>query len=44
MNVAHARELYQRIMLEHPDSEWARKATVRLEELEKLRLHNKQES
>ncbi len=34
MNVAHARELYQRIMLEHPDSEWARKATARLEELE----------
>ena len=33
-NVAHARELYQRIILEHPDSEWAKKATARLEQLE----------
>ena len=33
-NVAHARELYQRIILEHPDSEWAKKAKARLEQLE----------
>ena len=33
-NVAHARELYQRIILEHPDSEWAKKAKMRLEQLE----------
>lgn len=29
-NVAHARELYQRIIFEHPDSEWASKAKDRL--------------
>ena len=34
-NVAHARELYQRIILEHPGSEWANKAKARLEQLEK---------
>ena len=34
-NVAHARELYQRIILEHPGSEWAKKAKTRLEQLEK---------
>ncbi len=33
-NVAHARELYQRIILEHPGSEWANKAKARLEQLE----------
>ena len=33
-NVAHARELYQRIILEHPGSEWAKKAEARLEQLE----------
>ncbi len=33
-NVAHARELYQRIILEHSDSEWAKKAKGRLEQLE----------
>lgn len=33
-NVAHARELYQRIMQEHPGSEWAKKARARLEQLE----------
>lgn len=33
-NVAHARELYQRIILEHPGSEWASKAKARLEQLE----------
>ncbi len=32
-NVAHAKELYQRIILEHPDSEWAKKAKARLEQL-----------
>ncbi len=35
MNVAHARELYHRIIAEHPGSEWAKKANVRLEQLEK---------
>ena len=34
-NVAHAKELYQRIILEHSDSEWAKKANARLEQLEK---------
>ncbi len=34
-NVAHARELYQRIIQERPDSEWAKKAKARLEQLEK---------
>ena len=34
-NVAHARELYQRIMDEHPGSDWAKKARARLEQLEK---------
>ena len=34
-NVAHARELYQRIIREHPGSEWAKKANARLEQLEK---------
>ena len=33
-NIAHARELYQRIILEHPGSEWAKMAEVRLEQLE----------
>ncbi len=33
-NVAHARELYQRIIREHPDSEWAKKAKERLEQPE----------
>ncbi len=33
-NVAHARELYRRIMHEHPESEWAKKAKARLEQLE----------
>ena len=32
-NVAHARQLYQRIILEHPDSEWAKKAKARLDQL-----------
>ncbi|MDE0146679.1 MAG: hypothetical protein OXI53_08525 [Nitrospira sp.] len=34
-NVAHARQLYQRIILEHPDSEWAKLAEARLQQLEK---------
>lgn len=34
-NVVHAKELYQRIMQEHPGSEWAKKAKARLEQLEK---------
>ncbi len=34
-NVAHARKLYQRIILEHPGSEWAKKAMVRLEQLDR---------
>ena len=33
-NFVHARELYQRIILEHPDSEWAKKAEARLTQLE----------
>lgn len=33
-NVAHAKELYQRIMDEHPESDWAKKAKARLEQLE----------
>ena len=33
-NVVHAKELYQRIIREHPGSEWAEKAKARLEELE----------
>ena len=35
-NFAHAKELYQKIIQEHPDSEWAKQAKGRLEELEKL--------
>lgn len=34
-NVAHARELYERITDEHSDSEWAEKAKARLEQLGK---------
>ena len=33
-NIAHARELYQRIILEHPGSEWAKLAEARLKQLE----------
>lgn len=33
-NVAHARQLYQRIIQEHPESEWAKLAEARLEHLE----------
>ena len=35
-NVAHARELYQRIILEHPGSEWAKRAKARLEEIQRI--------
>ena len=35
MNKAHATQLYEQIIREHPDSEWAEKAKVRLEELGK---------
>jgi TolA-binding protein len=34
-NFAHAKELYQRIISEHPDSEWAKRAKERVEELSK---------
>ena len=35
-NVAHAKELYQRIIFEHPDSEWAKKAKARLEKIQRI--------
>lgn len=35
-NFSHAKELYQRIISEHPDSEWAKKAGERFEALEGL--------
>ena len=34
-NFAHAKELYERIIRENPDSEWAKKAKALLEELQK---------
>lgn len=34
-NFVHAKELYQRIIREHPDSEWAKKAKERLDALSK---------
>jgi len=37
MNKAHATELYERIIRDHPDSEWAGKAKERLEELERTK-------
>lgn len=30
MNTAHAQQLYEQIIREHPDSEWAKKADERL--------------
>jgi len=33
MNKAHATELYERIIRDHPDSEWAKKAKERLKVL-----------
>ena len=35
-NFAHAKELYQRIISEHPDSEWAKKARERFKALQDL--------
>jgi TolA-binding protein len=35
-NFAHAKELYQRIIRDHPDSEWAEKAKERYEVLDSL--------
>ena len=35
-NYTHAKELYQQIIREHPDSEWAEKARERFEALEGL--------
>jgi len=35
-NFAHAKELYQRIISEHPDSEWAKKAGERFKALQDL--------
>lgn len=32
-NFAHAKELYQQIIRDHPDSEWAKQAKERLESL-----------
>ncbi len=34
-NQTHARELYQRVVQTHPESEWAQKAKVRLAEMAK---------
>ena len=34
-NQAHARELYERVIQASPDSEWAKKATERMEALDK---------
>ena len=33
-NQAHARELYERIVQSHPESEWAKKAKTRLAEMD----------
>jgi len=35
-NFAHAKELYQRIIKEHPDSGWAKKAKGRFKALQDL--------
>jgi len=35
-NFTHAKELYQQIIRDHPDSEWAEKAKERYEALEGL--------
>ena len=35
-NFMHAKELYQQIIRDHPDSEWAKKAKKRFEALEGL--------
>jgi TolA-binding protein len=38
-NQSHARELYERIIQKHPDSDFAKKATLRLAELKKKPRH-----
>ena len=35
-NFSHAKELYQEIIREHPDSEWAKKARERFKALQDL--------
>ncbi len=35
-NFSHAKELYQQIIREHPDSEWAKKAKERVKALQDL--------
>ena len=35
-NFAHAKELYQQIIQDHPDSEWVKQAKERLEELQQM--------
>ncbi len=39
-NFAHAKELYQQIIREHPNSEWAKQAKERVEELQQLYPEN----
>jgi TolA-binding protein len=38
-NQSHARELYERIIQTHPDSDFAKKAALRLAELKKKPGH-----
>jgi TolA-binding protein len=40
-NKAHARELYERIVQIHPESDWANQAKGRLAELEKEKVLDK---
>ena len=39
-NFTHAKELYQQIIRDHPDSEWAKQAKERLDELQQLYPEN----
>ena len=39
-NFTHAKELYQQIISEHPDSEWAKKAKERFKVLQDLYPEN----
>ncbi len=39
-NFTHAKELYQQIIKEHPDSEWAKKAKERFKALQDLYPEN----
>ena len=39
-NFSHAKELYQQIIKEHPDSEWAKKAKERFQALQDLYPEN----